>query len=704
MSGGGGGGGGVKAGDAYVVVGAKTGGVHAALSGIQARMQAIAAQATALGTSFVKAGALITGPMLLSARTFANFEDQMLAVKAKSGAVGKEFDMLSEKAKELGANTSFTAKEVAQGMDFMAMAGFDAQQIMSGIPDVLNLARAGMLDLGRASDIVTDVGSAFKFTADELGIVADVIAKTATSANTSVELMGNSMKYVAPVARVAGQSIQETATAIGLLGNVGIKGSMAGTSLSAVFRSLADAGKRTRIEDLGVKVRDATGEFLPLLDIMRNMGNATRNLPGPERLAIFNEVFGARGAKAALNLADMGDEIDRMRGEINAFEGSAASMAKTMDSGIGGAFRMMMSAFEGLQLAIGEAISGPLTEFMNWLKDVFTESIAWVKENQKLVIGIAKLGAALTALGAALIIIGGAVKVFAFLTTPIGLAVVAVLALAEAFGVVNLGIAETVGNFKIAGQTIQTWMTATWLALLQGWEYTRNALATGWDFIVKAVQEAGAGIFRIWATIAEAMASTFATVVNSVVSGLNTILEGYNSVAGMISEKLTISPIDPATGQQAAKQAAAYWQNAYNESAENSTKRWDEFEADRQKRARESAKQIETLEMALTETFRDRTRETGEIQESTVGSLAEKVQSALTSVQNAFTPSTPAAATAGAGALSAGSAFGQFGGQGFEQAFGASGTARTLVDETKKQTQIEQQQLDELKRINTGYQ
>jgi len=391
----------LRAGKVFVEVGAKDN-LSKALNRMQAKLKAFGQAANRMGASLARVAAVAAAPFALSLRTFSNFSDTMLQVRGVTQASEDDFKRLTETAKRLGATTSFTAKQVADGMKFLGMAGFDTEQILAGIPDVLNLARAGALDLGIASDIASDVGSAFGLAADDIGRIADVMATTATSANTTIEMMGETFKQAAPLAATAGQSLEDTATAIGALANSGVKASMAGTDLARVMKQMADPSVQKSMAGIGVSALDSAGDMRSVLDVMKDLGAATDKMAGGERLAFFSQNFG-RAAKSAAILSKAGDSIDELSDKIANSAGSAQRIADTMDSGIGGAFRRLMSAIEGVQIAIGETLAPIIAKIADAFATVAGVVKEFVLQNQQLVIGVVAAIAGIGALGAGLL-------------------------------------------------------------------------------------------------------------------------------------------------------------------------------------------------------------------------------------------------------------------------------------------------------------
>ncbi|WP_197995578.1 phage tail tape measure protein [Gimesia algae] len=364
------------------------------------------------GMGLAASGIALMAPVVAAIPIYAQFTTQMSAVRAVTQASAEDFADLNQVAKDLGSSTSFSASQVAEGMKYLGMAGFDTKEIIAGIPSVLNLARAGALDLGIAADIASDVSSAFSMTADEIGRVSDVIAKTATSANATVEMMGETFKYVAPVAYAAGQSLEEMSTAIGLLGNNIVKATTAGTDMKEILATLA--ADQDKITSLGVQVSDAEGNIRPVLDIMQDLGRATQNMRPDDRLALMMDIFGKRAGKSALILSRLNVGVDEMRGKMAKAEGAAAAMAGVMDDNLEGDWLKFRSAVEGVAIAIGEDLEEPLRSLLVMLTGAATQALEWIKANKGIVVVASAVAAGLIATGGALISLGLAASVASF--------------------------------------------------------------------------------------------------------------------------------------------------------------------------------------------------------------------------------------------------------------------------------------------------
>lgn len=288
----------------------------------------------------------------------AGFEDQMAKVGAVSRASSEEMAALEATARELGAATQFTAVQVGEAEQYLAMAGFSAKENIAALPGVLNLAAATATDLGRAADISSDILGAFGMKAEEMAHVADVLALTCATANTNMELLGDTMKYVAPVARMAGLSLEETAAMAGLLGNVGIKGSQAGTTLKAMLAKMAAPTKEAQelFQKLGVTVKDSAGNLRSPVAVLGEMAAGLKNMGTAEQIAAMKMIVGEEAIAGFSELIEK-EGIGAISGyaqQLKAGGESSAEMAARMNDTLAGSLRGMGSAWESVQITIGK--------------------------------------------------------------------------------------------------------------------------------------------------------------------------------------------------------------------------------------------------------------------------------------------------------------------------------------------------------------
>ncbi len=317
-----------------------------------------AANFKALGqsmTMYVGAPLALLGGLMT--KTAVDFDDAMRQVQAVTGATGEEFKDLTDLARDLGATTSFSAKQAAEGMIFLGRAGFTTTQIMSSLDDTLDLARATATDLGTTADILSNIMTAFNIPAEDAGRAVDVLAATTASANTDLIQLGEAMTYVAPVASKMGMSLEDTAAAAGFLSNVGIQASMAGTSLRGMLMSVAapTGTAKTALEKYGLAMEDINPVTHDLVDILNTLNDAGVGITDTM------QIFGLRaGPGTAELLSKGGDSLSAYIGKLEDTEGAASRMAKTMDEGPGGSVRMLKSALEGLKIEFGTIIAEAL--------------------------------------------------------------------------------------------------------------------------------------------------------------------------------------------------------------------------------------------------------------------------------------------------------------------------------------------------------
>lgn len=306
-------------------------------------------------------------------RIAANFEQSMDKVGAVSRATDGELNQLTATARELGATTEWSASQAAQGMEFLSMAGFKTNETISAMPGMLNLASAGAIDLGQAADIASNVLTGFGMEAEKMGALGDVLTNTFTSSNTNLEMLGNTMSYVAPVAASTGVSLEQTAAMAGKLGDAGIQGSKAGTALRAVISRLsAPAGQAAQmLSDLGVKTQDASGDMRDLPTIMSEMDRAMSHMGSGARSEIMSTVFGLEAASAAtvlLGQAGSGNlaKYAQSLGET----GSAARVAQKQQENAAGAMRRLSSAGESIAITLGNVLLPTLASGAQMLASV----------------------------------------------------------------------------------------------------------------------------------------------------------------------------------------------------------------------------------------------------------------------------------------------------------------------------------------------
>lgn len=354
------------------------------VKGLTAKAWHVAVKMTDMVTApFRKIKDLITSPIVMTLsmagislgagsfiNTFKDFTAGMSTVKALSGATEEEFERLTAKAEELGATTKFTATEASEGMQYLAMAGWETNEIIDAMPGLLQLAAAGQTDLGTAADIVSDVMTAMGMSAEEATRAADVFARTATSTNTTVSMMGETLKYAAPAAKAFGMQIEDVATLTGMMANAGIKGSSAGTALRTALLRMAsptsDAAKA--MQKLGVSFDDGHGNMKDMRTILSELSVAFKQLGNQERLAAADDLFGKNASTAWLAVLDQGiDTYDELSEAIYNSKGAAEEMANVQLDNLQGDLTLLQSAVDGMKISLMKELNPYLRSAVQWV-------------------------------------------------------------------------------------------------------------------------------------------------------------------------------------------------------------------------------------------------------------------------------------------------------------------------------------------------
>ena len=304
--------------------------------------------------------------------TYKNFESMMSQVGAISGATGQAFEDLTAKAQEMGATTKFTATEAAEAFNYMAMAGWQPKQMISGISGIMNLAAASGESLGSTSDIVTDALTAFGLKASDSGHFADVLAKASASANTNVGMLGESFKYVAPVAGAMKYSVEDTSLALGLMANSSIKGSMAGTALKTSLANMAAPtdSMATAMKEYGISLTDSSGNMKTLKGVMDNLRGSLGGLSETEQTAAASTIFGKEAMSGMLAIINASEQdYNDLSNAIGNSKDAAQDMADTMLDNLAGSMTLMQSAVEGVQNSFGQRLTPYVRGFVDSITD-----------------------------------------------------------------------------------------------------------------------------------------------------------------------------------------------------------------------------------------------------------------------------------------------------------------------------------------------
>ena len=385
----------------------------AKMADVGAKMQTVGDGMTSAGKKIMPVSGAVAALGAVSVKTAADFDASMSKVAAVSGATGEDFDKLRDKAREMGAKTKFSASEAADAMNYMAMAGWKTEDMLSGVEGIMNLAAASGEDLATTSDIVTDALTAFGMTAKDSGHFADILAAASSNANTNVSMMGETFKYSAPIAGALGFSAEDTAQAIGLMANAGIKSSQAGTSLRAIMTNLSKdftiSGKA--IGDVTIATTNADGSMRSLNDILADARVAFSGLSESEQAAAAKSLVGKNAMSGFLALMNAApSDIEKLEGaistcsdEVDGYSGAAEKMAAVMQDNLSGQLTILKSQLQELAISFGDALMPIIRKVVSVIQ-AFIDRLNGMSEGQRRVILI--IGAFIAALGPFLVILG----------------------------------------------------------------------------------------------------------------------------------------------------------------------------------------------------------------------------------------------------------------------------------------------------------
>ena len=349
---------------------------------------------------------VIGGLGTAAVKTAADFDTSMSKVAAVSGATGKDLEALRDKAREMGAKTKYSASEAAEAMNYMAMAGWKTEDMLSGIDGIMNLAAASGEDLATTSDIVTDALTAFGLTAKDSGHFADILAAASSNSNTNVSMMGETFKYCAPIAGALGFSAEDTAEAIGLMANAGIKSSQAGTSLRSIMNNLTGDIKLSgaALGDVTIATTNADGSMRGLSDILADCRGAFSKLSESEKANAAESLVGKNAMSGFLALMNAAPaDIAKLTGAIDNCDGASAKMADTMQDNLAGQLTILKSQLQELAIAFGEILMPAIRSIVSHVQ-AFIDKLNGMDGGTKQ--SIVKIALLVAAIGPLLIIIG----------------------------------------------------------------------------------------------------------------------------------------------------------------------------------------------------------------------------------------------------------------------------------------------------------
>lgn len=416
------------------------------LGNTSTQLKKLGGEVTALGKSLsMKLTLPIAALSAAVVKVASGFDTEMSKVQALSGATGERLDSLRAKARELGSETKFSASQVASGFEYMSLAGWDVEQQLSGIDGVLDLAAATAMDLGEASDIVTDYLTAFGLSAEYAGKMADEMAYAQANSNTTVTQLGEAYQNSAANMHAAGQTMETTTALLEAMANQGTKGAQAGTQLAAVMRDITSKMKDGAIQigDTSIAVQDADGNFRDLVDILADVETAVDGMGTAEQSAAIQTTFTARSVRAVNQLLTEGTgTIKGYREELETADGTAADMAATMQDNLAGQLTQLKSQLEEVAISFGELLMPIIRDVVAWIQDL----VAWInsfdEDTRNIIVTIglvmAAAGPLLLLVGSMITEVGKLVNALSFLYAhPVvaGLAAVAALVTAIAIAV-----------------------------------------------------------------------------------------------------------------------------------------------------------------------------------------------------------------------------------------------------------------------------
>ena len=517
------------------------------------KLQTVGDTISGVGTKLLPVTGAVVAAGTASVKTAADFESAMSKVSAVSGATGSDLDALSAKAREMGSKTKFSASEAAEAMNYMAMAGWKTEDMLGGIEGVMNLAAASGEDLATTSDIVTDALTAFGLSASDSGHFADVLAAASSNANTNVSMMGETFKYCAPIAGSLGFSVEDTAEAIGLMANAGIKSTQAGTSLRTIMTNLSGDVKicGSSIGEVTVATTNADGSMRDLSDILADCRTAFAGLTESEKASAAESLVGKNAMSGFLALMNASDaDVEKLSGAIDGCNGAAQSMADTMNDNLEGQLTILKSQLQELAISFGEILLPAVKNIVSFLQgfiDVLNSMPDGVKET---IVTIALIAAAI---GPVLIIVGKVISAVGTIMTIIpklaGVinAAKGVIAAFNAVCAANPYVLIIAAIIALVAAFIYLWNNCDefrqfWIDLWNGikdaavsvWEFLKEFFSSAWEFIKSTAETVWNAIASFFTNLWAGIQNTFTTVVNAISTFLQTAWTTIQTVATTI--------------------------------------------------------------------------------------------------------------------------------------------------------------------------
>ncbi len=523
------------------------------------KLQGVGSAIEGAGRKLMPVTAAVGGLSAAAVKVASDFDSAMSQVAAVSGAAGKELEALRDKAREMGSKTKFSASEAAEAMNYMAMAGWKTGDMLNGIEGIMNLAAASGEDLAATSDIVTDALTALGLSAADSGHFADLLAAASSNANTNVSMMGETFKYCAPVAGALGFTAEDTAEAIGLMANAGIKSSQAGTAMRTMLTSLT--GEVTFVGDafgeLTVQTTNADGSMRSLGDILTDCRVAFAQMSESERAANAEALVGKNamsGFLAVMNAAP--GDIEKLNSAINNCDGTAERMAETMQDNLAGQLTILKSQLEELAISIGEILMPSIRQIVGWIQGLVDWLNGLDEGTKKIIVTVALVAAAL---GPVLIVVGKVVGAVGTILTVIpkiagavsgvvgfvsGTVIPALSAVVAAIGWVPIAIAAVIGAVVLLYNKCEWFrdaVNAVWAQVrdffVSAWEvicsFFTETIPAAWESLVSFFQ----GIPAWWSGLWQSVGDLF----NNVWTGMmeNPVLSGIVDMIRSLWENLS---------------------------------------------------------------------------------------------------------------------------------------------------------------------
>lgn len=522
------------------------------------KLKTVGDNISSAGQKMLPVTAAVTGLGTAAVTTAANFESSMSQVQATMGVTKdamstvdgqsvNTMDTLSELAKKMGAETAFSAKECADALNYLALAGYDTQQMCDTLPTVLNLAAAGDIDLASASDMVTDAMSALGMGVDESTKMVDQMAKTASSTNTSVAQLGEGILTIGATAKSIKGGTAELNTALGILANNGIKGAEGGTHLRNVILSLQNPTDKAaaQMDALGVSVYDSNGNMRSLNDILGDLNKSMDGMTSADKANIIATIFNKTDL-ASVNalLANTGDTWDSLQNSITNSAGAAQQMADTQLDNLQGQITILKSALEGLAISFGELLMPSIKQIVDWVQKFVDWLNSMDEGTKKVVVTVALLAAAI---GPVLIVIGKVISAVGTIMTVVPKIASAISAVKTAFAALNVTMLANPIVLIIAAITalvaafIYLWNTNEgfrqfWIDL---WEGVKQAVITAWNAITSFLSTAWENILSLAQTVWEAISGFFTTLWEGIKGVFTSAWEAISGVMTTIWNTIT---------------------------------------------------------------------------------------------------------------------------------------------------------------------